>query len=212
MAKKRRPFWLIDGKLRESDFFLERLRATSDLDEARFYFSAFMSAARTVTYALQVCLKRAPGFVDWYAVKRERLEADPLARYFHCARNTSVHIGLNPLGHQTRDMVGRSEFFLEGDKIPERNVVVAAGSYMALLVTIVGEAFSQFWSFLDLSTELTVSMLSKDGSSVEDIEQEFGLPAGWSAGAGRSEEARLELMKQYSRTEIENLHRKYGAG
>ncbi len=205
----RKPFWLIDGKLREADFFLDKLRTSLALDDARFYFSAFVSATRSVTYAIQACLKRAPGFSEWYAGRRAELTNDPLAKYFLCARNTSVHVGLNPLGLLQRSMLGTSEFFLYGEKVPERNAVAGATRYMSSLVDIAGEAFSKFWSFLDLSHDVTLASLLRDGHSIEDIEAEFGLPKGWSRGEGRTDEERLELLKQYSRTDIQRLRQKY---
>jgi len=40
----RRPFWLIDGRLREAAYFLDGMTAKPGIDEARHQFSAFLSA------------------------------------------------------------------------------------------------------------------------------------------------------------------------
>lgn len=93
----RYPFWLIDGKLREADFFLTKIRAEEDLDIARYYFSAFLSAARSVTFALQKCLTGLANFDSWYADRQQQLKKHPTASYFKNIRNEVLHEGLNPL-------------------------------------------------------------------------------------------------------------------
>jgi len=52
--KVAKSFDLVDEKLAEADFFLEKLRDSStDFFAARCYFSAFVSPSRSVTFALQ---------------------------------------------------------------------------------------------------------------------------------------------------------------
>ena len=61
----------VDEKLFESDFFLTKLEETAyNFSAARYYFSAFTSAARSVTFALQKVMKRIPGFDEWYLKKK----------------------------------------------------------------------------------------------------------------------------------------------
>src|SRR2546423_1458893 len=116
----RKPFWLIDYKLREADFFLERLRNADELNEARYFFSAFLAAARSVTYAIQVCLHGLGGAKQWWEERRQRLKDDAIARYFHLARNEGEHTGLNPLQVQMRGSLPmRSEFLLAAENMPE---------------------------------------------------------------------------------------------
>jgi len=66
-------FGVVENKLREAEFFLDQLRDASRLSfEADCYFSAFVSAARSVTFAMQASLKGVPGFRDWYGSAQER--------------------------------------------------------------------------------------------------------------------------------------------
>lgn len=204
----RYPFWLIDGKLCESDFFLEKLRAAPDLDQARYYFSAFLSAARSVTYALQKCLRGLGDFDTWYTDRQAELKAHPSARYFHTIRNEAIHEGLNPLESHSRGVGGiyGSDFYLR-EGAPERNVVTACTSYMAILVRIAGTAYQRFWTSVDLPPDLTPEDLAARGQTIEDIEEEFGYPRGWSASLPLGE--RLAWMKEFSKTEIERLTQRY---
>lgn len=204
----RYPFWLIDGKLCESDFFLEKLRTAPDLDAARYYFSAFLSAARSVTFALQKCIGGMAHFDAWYNDRQRELKEHPTAGYFKSIRDQVIHEGLNPLESHVRGVggiVGSNFYLVEG--APDRDVVAAGKSYMAILVRIAGEAYERFWTSIDLPENFTPDDLVARGQTVEDIEEEFGYPRGWSAG--RPEGERLAWMKEFSKTEMERLRQRY---
>jgi hypothetical protein len=91
-------FGVVEDKLREADFFLGCLRKSSYLSfEGRCFFSAFVSAARSVTFAMQASLKGVRDFDQWYEAVRTSLRTDRLAPYFVEIRNDVVHKGRNPL-------------------------------------------------------------------------------------------------------------------
>lgn len=70
-------FSVVEDKLLEAEFFLRKLGATDMHDsEARYYFSAFVSACRSVTWALQKSLKGVGGFDSWYESVREQLNPE----------------------------------------------------------------------------------------------------------------------------------------
>ena len=78
---------------------------------------------------------------------------------------------------------------------------------MAILVKITTEAYAHFWTSLDLPENFTMEDLATRGQTIEDIEEEFGYPRGWSAG--RPDEERLWWMKEFSKTEIADLTARY---
>lgn len=87
-------FGVVEDKLREAEFFLAQLRGTSRVSfEANCYLSAFVSATRSVTFAIQASLKGVPGFKDWYESAQKQLKTDPLAPFFVEIRNEVVHKG-----------------------------------------------------------------------------------------------------------------------
>ncbi|HVR38204.1 MAG TPA: hypothetical protein VMU84_03855 [Thermoanaerobaculia bacterium] len=208
----RYPFWLIDGKLCESDFFLEKLNTAPDIEAARYYFSAFLSAARSVTFALQKCLGGLAHFDAWYTDQQRELKQHPTAAYFKTIRDQVIHEGLNPLERHVRGVGGivGSNFYLV-ESAPEQDVVIAGTSYMAILVRIAGEAYQRFWTSVDLPANFTPDDLAARGQTIEDIEEEFGYPRGWSAGGERSIVERLAWMKEFSKTEIARLTARYPA-
>jgi hypothetical protein len=71
-------FGVVEDKLREAEFFLAQLSKTSRLSfEADCFFSAFVSATRSVTFAMQASLKGVPGFKEWYDIAQKKLKTDP---------------------------------------------------------------------------------------------------------------------------------------
>jgi hypothetical protein len=202
------PFWLVDGKLKEADFFLEQLRTAPDLDLARYHFSAFLSAARSVTFALQKCLGSLAHFDGWYEDRQNELRGHTAANYFKGIRDQVLHQGLNPLRSHARGVGGiiGSNFYLV-DGAPERDVVVAGASYMAILVRVAGEAYERFWTSIDLPARLTLADLAARGQTIEDIEHELGFPRGQSPDVPIEE--RLAWMKELSKSEIARLKQRY---
>jgi hypothetical protein len=204
----RYPFWLIDVKLRESDFFLEKLRTAPDLEAARCYFSAFVSAARSVTLALQKCLSGLAHFDGWYEDRQKELQQHAIAAYFKDIRDQVIHEGLNPLQTERRGvgaLFGVQFLLVKG--APERDVVVAGTAHMTILVRIVGEAYQRYWTSIDLPETLTAEELAARAQTIEDIEEEFGYPRGWSAD--RPFEERFAWIKEFSKTEMVRLRARY---
>jgi hypothetical protein len=72
----------IAEKLKEADFFLEKMLSSNRrVDELNYYFSAFASAARSVTFVLQYVGSAVEGFPKWYSEIQVRLGSDIVAKY-----------------------------------------------------------------------------------------------------------------------------------
>lgn len=204
MAK---PFWFIEGKLLEADFFLDRIRRCASLDEARYYFSAFATAARSVTFAMQACLSGDPRFDTWYAALQDRLRNDALAKYFVKVRNELQKLGFNPLAAASFGYEPNVWFHLVDDA-PEMNVIIAANGYMAQLVTAVRDVYRLFYPMVNFPFT-SLADLQAASVCMEDIEEQVGLPRGWTASANPPER-RLQDLIGLTRSEIGRLITKYG--
>lgn len=80
-----RSFGLVDYKVQEAEFFLLELqRHARNLDyrAVQFCASAFVSATRSITFAMQSSLASHPEFADWYSPRQEKLRKDALSRFF----------------------------------------------------------------------------------------------------------------------------------
>ena len=95
-----RSFERVLRKTNESRFFLMELGESWDDDKSNYLFSAFASAARSITFTLQAVCARVPGFKEWYAARRAELADDELARFLLAARNQVQKLGLAPLGYR----------------------------------------------------------------------------------------------------------------
>jgi hypothetical protein len=216
-----RSFDLVDDKLYEADFFQEKLVATDrNLIEARYYFSAFVAAARSVTFALQAVMSGIEGFDDWYRTKQEVLKGDKTAKFFHKARTESQHIGVNPLNGDIRSFIesrGSSKrYFFSVNGIgpipnaPDGDAVAACREYLVSLVALIFECYEQFGSVIDPDKYYTLQNLERLGLSIEDVEESLGFLRGWTyVSAGYDEERVKALRRSVPGTQIDGLFVKY---
>ena len=75
------------NKLEETEFFLKQTRDAKNWTHALFFLSAYLSAARSVTFVLKKDYKRSRGFEEWYGLVEKRLAESELGRVALKARN-----------------------------------------------------------------------------------------------------------------------------
>jgi hypothetical protein len=194
-------FGIVEDKLREGEFFLDGLRGSGRLSfKSRCYFSAFVSAARSVTLALQATMCRVDGFSVWYQQAQARLKLDPLARFFVEIRNDSIHKGLNPLGrvtleHLREDLVlqlhqhKRTHIIVLPDPNTGKGTVLADAvevsfEYFKSLVAVVFDCYDRFRCFVDPRWYFTRENFITMGKDFGDALQELGFPRAWVSCAG----------------------------
>ena len=154
-----RSFDLVDEKVAEADFFLEKLAEPAcPFSHVRFLFSAFCAAARSITFSLQSVMAHVEGFREWYQTKQQELQDDPVARFFHEARTVIQHIGINPVsgGSLRHGADGRTElrYRLTSEReetgfVRDLDAVSACRRYLAQLVSIVQECYATFGTIID---------------------------------------------------------------
>lgn len=145
----------ISEKLKEADFFLQRMTlAERKVDELNYYFSAFTSAARSVTFVLQYVGSDLSGFEEWYAQVQARQRGDKVAKYLLEARNEALKTGAQPIAYGEVVRLANGEeklvnfFSYVGSEppaeVPSMNVLSTCTHQMRNLVQIVGEFFDRF--------------------------------------------------------------------
>lgn len=181
-----RSFDLVDFKVAEADFFLEKLRRVrGDFFPAKCYFSAFAAAARSVTYSLQAVLADCPGFDAWYAHHQKLLKDDEVARFFHLVRRIGHHVGECPIrrvsGGPKRKWLyhfAESEDFPD---VPKTDVASACRHYLTLLVGIVLDCYHAFGEVIDPEQHYTKEAFQRRGKTLDDAYRElYGVYLGWS--------------------------------
>ena len=219
-------FEVVEHKLREAEFFLTRLRNTSRLNfAAGCYFSAFVSAARSVTFATQASLKGVPGFKDWYDSAQKQLKTDPLAPFFVEIRNEVVHTGANPLNrvslnHLREDLARQMHVDREGHVLvlPDAqrqgstvlvDAVDACEQYFASLVSVVYECYSGFKTVVDGRWYFTEANFSTMCKTFEDAVVELGFPPAWAACAPAGPDGWRVIRSQQPPCLVNDLFDKY---
>ena len=222
------PFGVVEDKLREAEFFLEQFGATGSLDsEAHYYFSAFVSACRSVTFALQASLNGINEFDPWYESVRDQLKTDPLAPYFLKVRNDVVHTGINPLNrvdvehlreHLSRQLSGsnRSHVLVvssphgdgSGDLV---DAILASTNYFKSLVGVVFECYRRFLTTIDARWYFTEAHFRAMGKTLRDALAELEFPPAWLKGVPRDgeSEAWRALRAQQPPCQINDLFERH---
>jgi hypothetical protein len=208
-------FDAVDNKLREADFFLERMKGSElNVRAWRFFFSAFVTAARSVTFVMQCAMNDIEGFADWYTPRQEALRSDPLARYLTSTRNEIQKRGTNPVCVWGRNEDGEVDaFFLHwyddpDVQPPDGGVLSACSEQVRRLATLVYEAYRDFGPWIDPAVAYTPSGARSLGLTVEDIEEQLIGARGWTAGLPEEERFRL-LRREEPMPEIDDLLLKY---
>lgn len=79
-------------KGREAEYHLRQAeRHYQSDDEFAFYLSAFLSAARSITFHMQKQYGNQDGFPEWYCAVQTRMVADSDLKYLNEARVEDVH-------------------------------------------------------------------------------------------------------------------------
>lgn len=205
----------VDEKLREADFFLTKMEESGFKSYSwRFYFSAFVTAARSVTFVLQHVMHDIPGFAEWYELRQEQFRKEPLPRYFTSIRNEVQKEGTNPVTLWGRGDDGNIEaFFLHWynnpkNMPPDCDVISACKTHMVTLASIVYEVYRDFGHFIDPAIVYTPEGAARQGITIEDIEEQLIGIRGWTASLPLEERFRL-LRRNEPMPQVDDLLIKY---
>jgi hypothetical protein len=207
-------FDTVDEKVAEAEFFLGKM-AEIQLDMFGFkcYLSAYLSASRTTTLALQH-FKHVPGFEEWYAGQQQRLKADPLAKFILDARNAHVHGGPYPLSGG-RFSQGEAQYFFarvpDARYQPAEDVVSCCRQHFVTLLEVVYDCYCELGVHIDPQQYYTKEHFASNGRSIDDAETEVW---GWVRTSlieeGFDEDARWhELRSRVSECKINHLFYSY---
>ena len=213
-----RSFGLVDAKVAEANFFFKLLKeAGLNFFHVRCYFSAFVSSSRSITYAMQASIEDVPGFREWYAIRQKALRSNPLSRFFHEARVSDHHLGVN--------IVSGGEVIAEqgGHKVlhyfastgtdtppPHTDVVTACHKYLTALIEIVYECYVQFGKYIDPYQYYSKEAFCSRGLTIGDAEEEvFGF-RGWTEAPGVPIFERWRMIREsVAPCNINHLFREY---
>ena len=200
-----RSFGIVDAKVAEASFFLRRLaEAGTNFFEARCYFSAFVSSARSITFAIQAAIDDVPGFKEWYAEAQAALRSDDTARFFNEARVLDQHVGINlvrggSMRHEPDGTLGITHHFASDSTkapAPETDVITACRRYLTALVALVFSCYCRFGDLIDPHEYYTAKAFARRGLSIEDAEEEVFGWKGWTEAPGVPLTERWRMIRE----------------
>lgn len=199
-----RSFGIVENKVKETAFFLEKLREEENsyhLDEPQFYLSAFMSACRSITFALQASISDLAGFTEWYQEQQCELAKNKLAKFFLISRNESQKIGFYNIGGGSSyiDENGNHKMKFNfqrlsptsNDYIPDEDVVTACEIHFKNILNLIYQAFQKFGRYIDSKQFFTMKNLKESGLTIEDFEIHAGMPSEWTKAIPLEHRVRL---------------------
>jgi hypothetical protein len=73
-----------ENKLKEAKYFFNQMKVNLNNPEILGYnLSAFITAARSITYFMQKEYDSTPNFESWYKTKQQEMIDDPVCQFFH---------------------------------------------------------------------------------------------------------------------------------
>jgi len=206
-----RSFQIVEDKIEEAEFFLDKLRFEDTnsvqfkFKTAYFYVSAFLSATRSITFCLQASLNDSSDFQEWHLRQQEKLKRSELAQFFTQARNLSQKVGYYPLsGARVKpEENGSHRVELYFDRvneenlkyIPETDVLTACTMHFKQLLDIIIDCYKHFGKIIDPEKYYTIENMMEKGMTIEDFENELGFEEGWTQAEGLSLDDRVGLVR-----------------
>lgn len=203
-------FDTVDHKTAEAELFLAAMaKAGTDIFAFQCYLSAYLSASRTTTLALQQ-FKDIPNFESWYLSHRERLQSDPVAKYLLDLRNDHVHGGPYPIRGGTFHGDKAEYFFDDRLGIPaleHQDIVSVCRQHFVTLLEIVLDCYVVLGSEIDPQQYFTKEHFTAMGRGVLQAECEvWGFERSSLSEEGYDEDARWhELRGHVSGCKINHL-------
>lgn len=195
-----RMFGLVDTKVQEAEYFLDRiLEADLDFFAVRCDAVAFAASARSITFAMQSSLKGIPQFDDWYSRKQSEIKNDPLCRFFNEFRRVSQHIGENAVvGGRYK---GNTSLFFFGPTpelptVPDLDVAAACTEYFKTTLQLVFECYITFPTLINGQWRYTNEHYATLGKTIQDAEEDLGLARGWTAVSGYDEDTCWRYLRR----------------
>lgn len=219
-------FSLVENKIQETEYFLDRLQESKRLSfDASCFFSAFVSASRSVTFSVQAVMEGVDGFEGWYEVARRALKSDPLASYFVEVRNDVVHKGMNPLNKVTldhlRESLSRQLRFNDDSHvlvIPDASrqegtaladALPVCRAYFISLLSLIYECYLEFRTVVDPRWYFTKENFVDVGKTLDDALVELGFPSSWLSNTIPESEAWKVLRRQQPPCALNSVFHEY---
>jgi hypothetical protein len=148
---------------------------------------------------MQASLKGNQAVDSWDEEKQTDLKNNSLAKFFHDFRRVSQHIGEQIITGGTFSN-GKAQYYFEPTKdllkVPDIEAIEACKHYFIYTLNIVYQCYIDLGHLIDGQQYFTSSQFASIGKTIEDAEEELGLPRGWTdTGDPNCEPYRWETLR-----------------
>jgi len=195
-----RSFDFVDYKVAETGLSLKRIPECGyDFFAVRCYVNAFIASARSVTFALQSCLRDIAGFNEWYAGRQQAMRQDTLARFFSEFRRINQHVGDNLVSGGTGGP-GQKPLYLFSPtpdirEVPSEDVESVCRRYLVMLLELVFSCYVDLGPYIDPKQHYTPENFAHLGKTIEDAEEELFGVRGWARVPGYADGYRWQTLR-----------------
>ena len=141
-------------------------------------------------------------FSNWYEKQRNILKQDAICQFFHNARNENQHIEINPMNwgsySKRSDGTDNMKFYLDNsnNNAPSEDIVTTSKKYLTRLAKIIATCYLNFGRIIDPSEYFTLENMNDLGFTIEDFEDQVGMPRGWTYIPNCTEQDRLNVIRR----------------
>ena len=210
-----KSFGIVEYKLAETEFFLDKLLNYGNSEigyrELNFYFSAFLTSARSITFTIQKSISDNIELTKNYIREQEKLKSNMEARFFVDARNLSEKVGYYPIrsGYSNINEKGESKMLWYFDPynehdlkfVPDEDVLTVSRRFFKTLLVMVQSFYINNGHLIDFEKYYTLENLKLKGMTIEDLEEEIGFPRGWTNIEDSTDEDRITAIRNSQRSE-----------
>jgi len=142
-------------KISEADFFLQQAKSAIDVHLIfSYYLSAFLSAARSITFALNYEVGKDHEFKIWYSKKQDLTKNDAIFSFFNSLRAETIHqegkikfrrkISLGVIEADVKQPDRQIEMYFDDKQWTERDGIEMCNEYFNKLSALVDSAEKLF--------------------------------------------------------------------
>ena len=195
-----RSFDIVDCKVAETEFFLKRIPECGfDFFAVRCFVSAFISSARSITFALQACLNNLDGFNFWYAGVQSFLRENALVKFFNDFRRLNQHIGADLVKGGAGGLGRKPVYYFKPipdlKEVPSEDVETACRRYFEIILELIYSCYLEFGPVIDPKQYYTKDHFEKIGRTIDDADEELFGVRGWTDVPGYPEAYRWQALR-----------------
>lgn len=207
-------YQLIEFKIAETHFFYSKLiHDDNKALQKKYYFSAFISSARSITFCIQYVFSDIKGFEEWYKKLITNFKAkNNILKNFNDIRVDSIHKGINPFKFNLEFLYFENKsdimYIFENDNVvPYTDALCQCKEYFLVILFIAFEVYIKWGPIFNSDEYVKHNEWIELGKKLnENVFNYMGIPHNWRYDSyGYTVDKMLSLNETIPRTIIDDV-------